>query len=123
MHPGEETATTEGLQVESGKYIFEIRIKEGFSAEEYVESWVRASKLIQRSPGVRGTQSHRSIEDANKLIVIASWCSKEDRGAMQAQHFAAIDKIIRSVAPFVEIPSLGEFEGPQWVVNVELDLS
>ncbi|MFS1523672.1 antibiotic biosynthesis monooxygenase family protein [Microbulbifer sp. 2304DJ12-6] len=105
------------------KYIFEIRIKQGFSAEEYAEAWVRASRLIQRSPGAMGTELHRDIGDPNRLIAIASWRSKEDRDAMQARDSAEINTIIHSVAPFVEIRSLGEFEDPQWVVNVEYDAS
>ncbi|WKD49756.1 antibiotic biosynthesis monooxygenase family protein [Microbulbifer spongiae] len=105
------------------KYIFEIRIKQGFSAEEYAEAWVRASTLIQQSPGAMGTELHQNISDPNRLIAIACWRSKEDRDAMQAQHLAEIDTIIHSVAPFVEIRSLGEFEDPQWTVNIESDAS
>ena len=29
------------------KFIFEVRIKPGYSAEEYADKWVRASELIQ----------------------------------------------------------------------------
>ncbi|GAA5443826.1 hypothetical protein Misp06_02004 [Microbulbifer sp. NBRC 101763] len=103
------------------KYIFEVHIKEGFSAEEYAEAWVRASRLIQQYPGAMGTELHRKIDDPRKLLAVATWHCKEDRDAMQTQHSVEIDKIIRSVAPFVEIRSLGEFEDPQWVVNFSLD--
>jgi hypothetical protein len=31
------------------KYIFEVHIKEGLSAEEYADAWVRASEIIHRA--------------------------------------------------------------------------
>ena len=37
------------------KYIFEVTVKDGHSAEEYADAWVRASELIQQAPGARGT--------------------------------------------------------------------
>lgn len=33
------------------KYIFEVTVKDGHSAEEYADAWVRASELIQQAPG------------------------------------------------------------------------
>ncbi|MDX1755406.1 MAG: antibiotic biosynthesis monooxygenase family protein [Marinobacter sp.] len=98
------------------KYIFEVRVKEGYSAEDYAEAWVRASELIQQAPGARGTELHRKIGDPNTLIAIAHWDSKDDRDAMEAQHDPEIAEIIRSAAPFVEIRRVGEFEEPEWVV-------
>ena len=76
------------------KFIFEVRIHEGHTAEEYADAWVRASEIIQQAPGARGTELHRKIGDPDTLIAI-----------------------IRSVAPFVDIRPLGEFEDPEWVVN------
>ena len=35
------------------KYIFEVRIREGYQAEDYADAWVRASALIQQAPGAR----------------------------------------------------------------------
>lgn len=99
------------------KYIFEVRIKEGHTAEEYADIWLRASELIQRAPGARGTELHRKIGDPNTLIAIASWESKAHRDAMEKHHDARIDEIIRSAAPFVEVRPIGEFEDPEWVVK------
>lgn len=98
------------------KYIFEVRIRDGHTAEEYADAWVRASELIQRAPGARGTELHRKIGDPNTLLAIASWNSKAERDAMEGEHDAQIAEIIRSAAPFVEIRSLGEFEEPEWAV-------
>ncbi|QFT56991.1 antibiotic biosynthesis monooxygenase [Microbulbifer sp. THAF38] len=92
------------------KYIFEVRIKEGFTAEEYADAWVRASQLIQRAPGAMGTELLQKIGDENTLIAIATWHSKIERDAMQSRHTAEIDRIIQSVAPFVGIRLLGEYE-------------
>jgi heme-degrading monooxygenase HmoA len=101
------------------KYIFEVRIKPGHTAEEYADAWVRASKLIQRAPGARGTRLHRKIGDPNVLLAVASWNSKAERDAMEARHDEEVAKIVRSVAPFVEVNIIGEFEEPEWVVLPE----
>jgi quinol monooxygenase YgiN len=98
------------------KYIFEVTVKDGHSAEEYADAWVRASELIQQAPGARGTELHRKIVEPNKLIAIARWDSKADRDAMDARKDPRITEIIKSAAPFVEIRPLGEFEDPEWVV-------
>ncbi len=98
------------------KYMFEVHIKEGYSAEDYADAWIRASELIQQAPGARGTELHRKIGDPNTLIAIASWDSKAARDAMESDKDPKITDIIRSAAPFVEIRPLGEFEDPEWVV-------
>lgn len=98
------------------KFIFEVRIKAGHTAEEYADAWVRASEIIQQAPGARGTELHRKIGDPDTLIAIASWDSKEARDAMESKHNPDVAEIIRSAAPFVEITPLGEFEDPEWVV-------
>lgn len=98
------------------KYIFEVRIKEGHTAEEYADAWVRASEIIQQAPGARGTELHRKVGDPNVLIAIASWDSKEARDAMEGQHNPEVARIISSAAPFCDITPLGEFEDPEWVV-------
>ncbi|HEX5514754.1 MAG TPA: antibiotic biosynthesis monooxygenase [Gammaproteobacteria bacterium] len=99
------------------KFIFEVRVKEGHTAEEYADAWVRASRLIQQAPGAKGTVLHRKIGDDRTLIAIASWETKAQRDAMEAQHDPAIADIIRSAAPCCEIRVIGEFHEPEWVVR------
>ncbi|AKO53480.1 antibiotic biosynthesis monooxygenase [Marinobacter psychrophilus] len=99
------------------KYIFEVQIREGYTAEDYADSWMRASELIQRAPGARGTELHRKIGEPNTLIAIAHWDKKASRDAMESQHNPDVADIIRRAAPFCEIRPLGEFEDPEWVVN------
>lgn len=98
------------------KYIFEVRIREGHTAEDYADAWVRASEIIQQAPGARGTELHRKIGDPNVLIAIASWDSKASRDAMEKQHNPEVARIIRRAAQFCEITPIGEFENPEWVV-------
>lgn len=98
------------------KYIFEVTIKPGHTAEEYADAWVRASELIQQAPGAMGTELHRKIGAPDKLIAIARWASKAHRDAMESDHDPQIAAIIKSAAPFVEIRSLGGYEDPEWVV-------
>jgi quinol monooxygenase YgiN len=98
------------------KYIFEVHIKPGHTAEEYADAWVRASELIQQAPGACGTELHRKLDDPNVLLAIASWESKEQRDAMESRHDKKIAEIIQSAAPCCEIRTIGEFDDPEWVV-------
>jgi heme-degrading monooxygenase HmoA len=98
------------------KFIFEVHIKPGHGAEQYADAWVRASEIIQRAPGARGTQLHRKIGDPNTLLAIASWDSKTNRDAMEARHDPAVAAIVREAAQHCDIRLVGEFEEPEWVV-------
>lgn len=98
------------------KFIFEVRIKEGHTAEDYADAWVRASQIIQQAPGALGTELHRKIGDDRTLIAIAHWESKTQRDAMESVHNPKVAEIIRSAAPFCEIRPIGEFHEPEWVV-------
>ena len=98
------------------KYIFEVQIKEGYTAEDYADAWVRASRLIQQAPGARGTELHRKIDDPTRLIAIAHWDTKANRDAMENKHNPEVADIIKSAAPFCEIRTIGEFDEPEWVV-------
>ena len=98
------------------KYLFEVHIKPGHTAEEYADAWVRASRLIQQATGARGTKLHRKLGDPNVLLAIATWESKAARDAMESQHRPDIAAIIQSAAPCCEIRPLGEFDEPEWVV-------
>tara|TARA_R110002110_G_scaffold415561_1_gene650713 strand:- start:8328 stop:8654 length:327 start_codon:yes stop_codon:yes gene_type:complete len=97
-------------------YIFEVHLHPGYSAEEYAESWQRASRIIQRAPGARGTRLHRKIGDERVLLAIATWDSKQQRDAMEGDLPDEVERIIRSQAPFIDFKLIGEFEAPEWVV-------
>jgi quinol monooxygenase YgiN len=99
------------------KFIFEVRIKPGYSAEEYADKWVRASELIQEKAGARGTRLHRKIGDPHVLLAIASWESRATREAEDDRERAArIKRILEEDADKCEITVIGEFEEPEWVV-------
>lgn len=98
-------------------FIFEVRVKPGYRAEQYAQAWVRASQLIQRAPGARGTRLHRKIGDPNALLAIATWESKAQRDAMEARRDERISRIIREQAEFVDVRIVGEFEDAEWVVE------
>lgn len=100
------------------KYLFEVRIRPGYTAEDYADAWVRASEIIQQAPGARGTELRRCIGDPQRLIAIASWESKEARDAMEGKHDERVAEIIRSVSHLCEIRPIGEFAEPEWVVQV-----
>lgn len=98
-------------------FIFEVRIKPGHTAEEYADAWVRASKIIQKAPGARGTRLHRKIGEPDKLLAIASWASKSRRDAMESRQPEEVRRIIEEQAGFVDIDVIGEFEDSEWVVE------
>ncbi len=98
-------------------YVFEVQVNEDYTAEAYAEAWVRASRLIQRSPGARGTRLHRKIGDGRRLLAIAHWATKAERDAMEAAPPARVAEIIAGQAEFVSIRVVGEFEDPDWVVE------
>ncbi len=97
-------------------FIFEVHIKEGYRAEDYAAIWVRASKLIQQSPGALGTRLHRKIGDPSVLLAIATWESKEARDSMEAGLAQEIADLIDSQSDYVSLRLIGEFEAPEWEV-------
>jgi heme-degrading monooxygenase HmoA len=101
------------------KFIFEVHLKPGRTAEEYAENWIRASELLQRAPGARGTRLHRKIGDPTTLLAIASWESKAARDGREA--FLAPDAAMRAVLDahldIVDFQLIGEYEEPEWVVE------
>ena len=98
-------------------FVFEVKVRPGHSAEAYADAWVRASEIIQRAPGARGTRLHRKIGDDNTLLAIASWDSKARRDAMESNPSAEVGRIIAEQAEFVDIRVIGEFEDPDWIVS------
>lgn len=101
------------------KYIFEVRIKPGHTAEQYASAWVRVSEILQRAAGAQGTRLHRKIGDPMRLLAIASWESKAARDAMERRRDPAVRAILEEAAQHCEITLLGEFDEPAWVVEPE----
>lgn len=98
-------------------FLFEVQLKEGYTAEQYADAWVRASEIIQSAPGARGTRLHRKIGDDTVLLAIASWESKDQRDAMESRQPQEVRRIIEAEAEFVEVRVIGEFEDPEWQVT------
>lgn len=98
------------------KFIFEVRMKPGYTADEYADAWVRASTIIQQAPGARGTHLHRKIGDPNTLLAIASWDSKAQRDAKDDRRDATVREILDLHAKNCEITVIGEFDEPAWSV-------
>jgi quinol monooxygenase YgiN len=96
------------------KFIFEVRMKPGYTADEYADAWVRASKIIQRTPGARGTYLHRKIGDPTTLLAIATWESKAHRDAKDDRRDETVRAIMDMHAKNCEITVIGEFDEPQW---------
>ena len=100
-------------------YIFEIHVDPDYSAEQYAEAWIAASRIIQQSKGACGTRLHRNLDDPSKLIAIASWDSKEARDASTKLMDDDVLDIIKGQAPFVDIRIIGEFAEAEWSVDPE----
>ena len=97
-------------------YIFEVHMKEGYRPEQYAETWVRASRMIQRATGAQGTRLHRKIGDPSVLLAIATWESKAARDAMESAQAQGIADLIDSQADIAHVRLIGEFEAPEWEV-------
>ncbi len=97
-------------------FVFEVHVRPGYTAEQYAEAWVRASRIIQRAPGARGTRLHRKIGDPSTLFAIATWESKSARDAMESRPSAEVRDIIAEQARFVDVRVIGEFDDAEWVV-------
>ena len=94
-----------------------MRVKPGYRAEAYAAAWVRASEIIQRAPGARGTRLHRKIGDPGVLLAIARWASKTERDAMESNPSREVQRIIAEQSEFVDVRVIGEFEDAEWVVE------
>ncbi|HCO64073.1 MAG TPA: antibiotic biosynthesis monooxygenase, partial [Alcanivorax sp.] len=94
------------------KYIFEVRMKDGYTVEEYAQGWIEASEIIQQTPGARGTYLHRKIGEPDTLLAIAHWDSKAHRDAKDDSRSAKVKAILEKHARTCEITPLGEFEEP-----------
>lgn len=88
-----------------------------FIFEVHASAWMRASEILQRAPGARGTRLHRKIGDPTVLVAIASWRSKADRDAMDRRRDPAVAAILKEAAEHCDIRVIGEFEEPDWVVD------
>jgi heme-degrading monooxygenase HmoA len=99
------------------KYLFEVHIKPGHTAEQYAAAWVRVSEILQRAPGARGTRLHRKLGDPGTLLAIASWESKAARDDMEARRDETARSILKETSTLCEITIIGEFEDPEWVVE------
>lgn len=110
-------ANSDTRREESVFYIFAVHITDpNYRPEQYADAWVRVSEYIQAAPGARGTRLHRKIGDPATLLAIASWDSKADRDAMEANAPKEIAEIIATQTPHVRIEFIGEFEAPEWEV-------
>ena len=98
------------------KFIFLVRMKPGYTVAEYAEAWVRASKIIQQTPGAKGTYLHRKIGSPDTLLAIAHWESKAHRDAKDDRSSDTVRAILEKHAQNCDITVIGEFEEPEWEV-------
>ena len=101
------------------KFIFEVRVKPGYSVAQYADAWVEASKIIQQTPGARGTYLHRKIGDPDCVLAIAHWESKAARDAKDDRRDETVRRILDKHAETCDIRVIGEFEEPEWQVVPE----
>ena len=99
------------------QFVFEVHVKPGYAAEQYAEAWVRASEIIQQAPGARGTRLHRKIDSPDVMLAIATWESKAQRDAMEADENELVREIISEQAQFCDVRVIVEFEDAEWIVG------
>ena len=100
------------------RFVFQVKIKQGHTVEEYAEAWEQASAVIQKMPGARGTYLHRGISDPATLLAMAEWDSKgaRDQAMATLQNDPAARDIIDRHLAYGDISLVGEFEDPEWQV-------
>jgi quinol monooxygenase YgiN len=98
------------------KFIFEVRMKPGYTVDEYANAWIQASEVIQQTPGALGTRLHRKIGEPDVLLAIASWENKAARDAKDDSRDELVRSILEKHARHCEITVIGEFEEPEWEV-------
>ena len=91
-------------------------MKPGYTVEEYAAAWEEASRIIQQTPGSRGTYLHRKIGEPDTLLAIATWESKAHRDAKDDQRDATVRAILEKHARNCETRIIREFEEPEWSV-------
>lgn len=99
------------------KFIFEVKMRPGFTLEEYAAGWVEASEIIQQTPGARGTYLHRKIGEPDTALAIAHWASKDARDLKDDDASETVRKIMEKHARHCDITVIGEFEEPDWKVE------
>jgi len=97
-------------------FVFEVHVKEGHTADEYVGAWERASEIIQRATGARGTQLHRAIDRPEVMLAIAGWESKATRDTAEAERDPRVQAILDEQSELVDIRVVGEFGDPSSLV-------
>ena len=105
------------------KFIFEVRVKPGFTVEEYADNWIKASEIMQQTPGALGTRLHRDMNNPDRLLAIASWESREARNQKDDSKSDLVKRILAEHAEKCEITILGEFDEPEWEVMPENTVS
>ena len=99
------------------KFIFEVRMKPGYTIEQYAQAWLTASSVIQQTPGAQGTYLHRKIGSTDTLLAIACWESKAHRDAKDDKRDETVKAIFERHAQNCQVTVIGEFEEPQWSVQ------
>ena len=98
------------------KFIFEVRMKPGYTVDDYAAAWIRASEIIQRTPGACGTYLHRKIGSTDTLLAIATRASTSHRDAKDDRRDETVRAILEHHAQNCEVTVIGEFEEPEWSV-------
>ncbi len=98
------------------KFIFEVTMKPGFSADEYAKGWIQASRVMQQTAGAKGTFLHRKIGKPDTLLAIAHWESKEARDRKDDNSHEVVRQILEKHAKNCEITVIGEYQEPEWQV-------
>lgn len=105
------------------RFVFQIRIKQGKTLDEYVDAWEQGSAIIQRMEGARGTKLHRSVGDPRFLLAIAEWDSREARDLAMNRLGNDSDPMTKDIVSrhlkFGDFSLVGEFEEAEWSVDPE----
>lgn len=66
------------------KFIWKIQLNPKFTEQEFIDFWRETSAILQNYKGAAGTVMHKVEGEHRTYMAIASWRTKADRDAMQA---------------------------------------
>lgn len=95
------------------KFIFQVKLRLGHSANDYIEAWKNSSAIIQPSAGAEGTWLFRKIGQPDTFLAIANWESVEARDAAMkklSESGAEIQSVYKKHNEHGTIHIVGTFE-------------
>ena len=92
------------------RFIWKIKLKDGFSDDQFIKHWRDASAILQEYPGAQGTLIHKTRGEDRTYFLVAQWESQEYRDAMQADIDAGLSDKAKRWHQFLKNGMFGDIQ-------------